>query len=272
MTTFDFAAAIEARPGGDTRQQLVNAYGDPLAGSRPDPRTAGWFIPSAAWEAENLVGILTAELPGFPPFGDQHVSKIKLHRRVAPVFRATWAELERRGLTDKLRTYSGSFAPRHMGHNPGRAVSVHAYGAAIDFDAAWNGYGVPLERAQINREVVRCFEECGWHWGGRWTDPYEDAMHFQWSNPLRGVAFPEWQDALYNVPTPAPPPVRVEEIPALPPQRQPGMGPDKNWYPLHDPSMRPLPGEWISVVQNTRSGEMRVVRVDARKLAAEGLA
>lgn len=210
--SFDFARAIQQRPGGNTRGELVAAYGDPLEGSRPDPRTRGWFIPSPQWEADNLVGISTADLPGFPPFGEQHVSKIKLHRTVAPIFRATWAELVRRGLHEQLRTYSGAFAPRHMGHDPKRAVSVHAYGAAIDFDAAWNGYGVPLERMQINREVVRCFEECGWHWGGRWTGAYADGMHFQWTDALSGVEVPEWQDAVGKVP-PAP---RVEDIPPLP--------------------------------------------------------
>lgn len=260
---FDFAAAIAARPGGDTRAQLVDAYGDPLAGSRPDPRTRGWFIPNPQWEAEHLTSINTDDLPGFPPFGERHVTKIKLHRRVAPVFRATWDELVRRGLHDKLRTFSGSFAPRHMGHDPQRAVSVHAYGAAIDFDAAWNGYGVPLERAQINREVVRCFEECGWSWGGRWTDPYEDAMHFQLTDVLRGVQAPEWQDAMARPRPPAPP--------ALPPQRQPGGGPDGNWYPVHTPNMQVIPGAWASVVQSERTGELRLVRVPDDKLRAAGL-
>lgn len=194
MTDFDWRAAIARRPGGDTRAQLVTAYGDPLAGSTPTAQR-GWFTPSPAWEAAHLTSIPTAELPAFPLFGTVRVEKIKLHKAVAPVFRATWAELVRLGLNDKFRTYSGAFAPRHMGHDPNRAVSVHAYGAAIDFDAAWNGYGVPLERAQINRDVVEVFERMGWHWGGRWTGAFCDAMHFQWTDPLQGVPRAPWQDA-----------------------------------------------------------------------------
>lgn len=213
MTNFDFAAAIKARPGGDTRAELVGAYGDPLANSTPTPAQRGWFTPPAYWEEANLVGIPTEDLPGFPLFGTVRVKKIKLHRTVAPVFRATWAELVRRGLNGKFRTYSGAYAPRHMGHDPNRAVSVHAYGAAIDFDAAWNGYGVPLERMQINRDVVEVFERMGWHWGGRWSDPYEDGMHFQWTDPLQGVRVADWQDAGPGQII-APP---VTTIPATPP-------------------------------------------------------
>lgn len=255
MTDFDFAAAIALRPGGDTRAELVDAYGDPLAGSRVDPRTRGWFIPNPQWEVENLTGILTADLPGFPPFGTVHVEKIKLHKKVAPVFRATWDELVRRGLQDKLRTYSGAFAPRHMGHDPSRPVSVHAYGAAIDFDAAWNGYGVPLERAQINREVVKVFESAGWHWGGRWSGAYCDAMHFQLTDPLENVALADWQDDFARPPIIRP----VPDGPLIP----------YGWERLYDANMKPIAGEWVHVVR--RGQEFRVVRVPQYKVKKAGL-
>lgn len=45
-----------------------------------------------------------------------------------------------------------------------------------------------------------------------------------------------------------------------------------NWYQLHDEAMRPLPGEWVSIVENTRTGEKRLVKVGARKLRERGLA
>lgn len=194
---FDFAAAIAQRPSGETTQALLAAFGNPEGpGAGPSSQGGAWFTPSPAWVKQNIVKIPMAELPGFPacPYGK--LSGVSLHRLVAPVFLATWAELVRRGLHTKLRTFDGSVAYRHMGHNRSRPLSVHAFGAALDFDAAWNGYGVPLERMQLNREVARCFEECGWTWGGRWTGAYADGMHFQWTDPLQGVKVPEWQDAM----------------------------------------------------------------------------
>lgn len=43
--TFDFGAAITARPSGDTQAALVAAYGNPLTGSRP-PSSSGAACPA----------------------------------------------------------------------------------------------------------------------------------------------------------------------------------------------------------------------------------
>ncbi|MFC6659384.1 M15 family metallopeptidase [Deinococcus multiflagellatus] len=172
--------------------------------------------PSPAWQQAHLVKVPLTALPGWPPYPGAEVSGVTVHQLVAGPLVATWVELRRRGLVDKLRTYNGAFAPRHMGHDRNRPLSVHAFGAALDFDAAWNGYGVPLDRMQINRDVVRTFEECGWHWGGRWADPYEDGMHFQWTDPLPGVPLPEWQDAMARQASAAPTPPPAAPTPSEP--------------------------------------------------------
>ncbi|MFC6592431.1 M15 family metallopeptidase [Deinococcus lacus] len=172
MTQFDFAAAIRNRPSGQTTSALVAAFGNPEGpGAGSSPQGGAWFTPSPTWVRANVIKIPLSELPGFPrcPYGA--LSGVSLHRLVAPVFRATWAELHRRGLTKHLRTFDGSVAYRHMGHDRSRPLSAHAFGIALDFDAAWNGYGVPLEQMQINREVVQVFEECGWTWGGAGQEP-----------------------------------------------------------------------------------------------------
>ncbi|MBI0447137.1 M15 family metallopeptidase [Deinococcus sp. DB0503] len=253
MTDFDFAAAIARRPGGATQAELIAAYGNPLLDSTPHPTQRGWFTPGPMWARQNLVDIPTAELPGFPPFGDQQVRTIRLHRLVAPVFRATWAELVKRDLHTRLRTYSGAFAPRHMLHDPREPISVHAYGAAIDFEAAWNGYGIPHERMSIDREVIEVFERCGWEWGGRWDT--SDGMHLQWTDPLPGVRQAEWRDAMA---------VRRAE-PA--PQAYP-----VEWEQVYDPATRqPIPGEWVSVQRNRTTSEVRLFKVPADKLRKVGL-
>lgn len=275
MSAFDFAAAIAARPSGAQTAHLIAAYGDPLVGSRPHPTQRGWFEPGEAWKRANIVSVPTAELPGFPSYPGQKTTRIQLHRLVAPVFVATWAELVRRGLNDKLRTYDGSLACRHMGHDPRRPLSVHAFGAAIDFDARWNGYGVPLERAEINREVVRCFEECGWEWGGRWTGAYADSMHFQWTDPLPDVRQAEWRDAMR-----APPAPRIEDIPAAPQtvtvggitQTLPPRALPPGWEPVKSAVTRlPIPGRYVSIQRNARTGEYAVFEVESWKLKEKGL-
>ncbi|WP_135227517.1 M15 family metallopeptidase [Deinococcus fonticola] len=202
---FDFNAAIRARPGGMTRADLVNFYGDPLAGSTPGSRR-GTFEPGAAFR-QNIVSIPISELPGFPAYADPSVkvTRITLHRKIEPIFRATWAVLHDAGLADRLRTYDGATTYRHMLWNPSNPISLHAYGAAIDFDARWNGYGISRSQMQIDREVIEVFERCGWTWGGRWNP--SDGMHLQWTDPVGGERSPV-QDALAKEvpqkPTPAP--------------------------------------------------------------------
>ncbi|MCD0165183.1 M15 family metallopeptidase [Deinococcus sp. 12RED42] len=211
MTQFDFAAAIKARPSGAQQAHLIAAFGNPEGpGAMPSAQGPAWFEPSPQWRAANLVRVPVTDLPGWPAYPGSTITAVTVHRLVAPVLVATWAEVRKRGLNGRLRTYNGAFAARHMGHDRSRPLSVHAFGAAIDFDAAWNGYGVPLDRMQIDRDVVRCFEECGWTWGGHWTGQYADGMHLQWTDPLPGVPVPAWQDAMAHrgsvpaAPAPAP--------------------------------------------------------------------
>ncbi|MFB9991209.1 M15 family metallopeptidase [Deinococcus oregonensis] len=194
--TFDFKAAIQARPSGESTAALINFYGNPEGpGAGASSQGPAWFTPSSAWARENLTRVQMSDLPDWPTYPGAEITGVTVHRLVAPVLIATWADVVSLGLAKHLRTFNGAFAARHMGHDRTRPLSVHAFAAAIDFDAAWNGYGVPLERMQINRDVVRVFEERGWTWGGRWSTPYEDGMHFQWTDPLKGTPTADWQDA-----------------------------------------------------------------------------
>lgn len=243
---FDFKAAIAARPSGETTTNLMAAYGNPEGpGAGPSKQGGAWFEPSPAWKKDNLVKVNLSDLPGFPQYPGATITGVTVHRVVAPILVATWAELHRRGLTGKLRTFNGSFAARHMGHDRTRPLSVHAFGAALDLDAAWNGYGSPLSRMQMDREVVRCFEECGWTWGGRWSSPYEDGMHYQWTDPLRGTPVAEWQDALGRsvAPTPAPPAAATVPLYLYSQNRDPNGTLRPDWTSIAvDPSGRVLLG------------------------------
>lgn len=215
----DWKALIAARPSGATAAALIAAYGNPEGpGAGPSPQGGAWFTPSPAWARENLTTIPAEKLPHWPLLGGKAVSGVTVHRQVAAPLIATWAEVNRRGLAGRLRTFNGAAAFRHMGHDRSRPLSVHAFGAAVDVDAAWNAYGVPPAQMQIDRDVVRVFQECGWEWGGLWSDPYEDGMHFQWTDPLPGVRQPAWRDAMARgegrapKPTPAPAPAPATGI------------------------------------------------------------
>lgn len=77
-----------------------------------------------------------------------------------------------RGLVGQLKTWDGCFNIRRK--KGGRTLSLHAWGVAIDINAAWNGFG---KTPTMSPELVKCFTDAGFDWGGVWKTP--DGMHFQ---------------------------------------------------------------------------------------------
>jgi hypothetical protein len=77
-----------------------------------------------------------------------------------------------RGLVNELKTWDGCFNIRKK--RGATSASLHSWGIAIDINAAWNGFGKP---PTMSKELVSCFKDVGFDWGGDWTRP--DGMHFQ---------------------------------------------------------------------------------------------
>lgn len=128
------------------------------------------------WVAANIVDHPT------PLLDDLGYTRITIHKDAARSFDAVFAKIEQAGLAGKLLTCAGTFVPRHKGWNPRRGLSSHSWGVAIDFNVAWNGYGktpAPLGAVGSVRELVPFFESEGFAWGGYFSPPYEDGMHFE---------------------------------------------------------------------------------------------
>ena len=73
---------------------------------------------------------------------------------------------------EELKTWDGCFNVRKM--RGLTAMSLHSWGIAIDVNAKEN----PLNATPVlSRTFVKCFEDAGFDWGGRWKR--KDGMHFQ---------------------------------------------------------------------------------------------
>ena len=135
---------------------------------------------SPKWEMEKLIFV---DLPFDPlPLGWEtepgvisHVSRIRCHRRIAwPLWRAL-DKIREDGLRKELKTFDGGFNFRRQ--RGAKKLSMHAFGAAFDFNADRNQLGeVPM----MHHGIVEAFEGCGFTWGGRWDRP--DGMHFQFGS------------------------------------------------------------------------------------------
>lgn len=141
-------------------------------------------LPTERWQARALT---TVQVPY--PFRlawepETVVRKITCHRLVAASLTRCLAQLlEHYGSIEALRAagldlYGGCYAFRPM--RGGAALSMHAYGVAIDLDPDHNPLGRKWQEGgrMMPKAAVEIFETAGWTWGGRWSHR-PDCMHFQ---------------------------------------------------------------------------------------------
>ncbi len=128
------------------------------------PYGSDWIRIEPRWLERNIV---TRSVP--------ILGAVTCNRRLFAPLRQALRTLERRGLARVVdpADYAGCFAPRRI---PGSgSLSLHAWGLAIDINAAANPR---LGDSRQDRRLVRVMEDAGFTWGGRWpTVP--DPMHFE---------------------------------------------------------------------------------------------
>ena len=103
------------------------------------------------------------------------LGSVSCHRKMLPALDAAMRELGRRGLARLVDPgdYAGCYAPRRI--RPGGALSLHAWGLAVDLNARANPFG---GRSRQDRRLVRVMERHDFTWGGDFpTTP--DPMHFE---------------------------------------------------------------------------------------------
>jgi hypothetical protein len=76
------------------------------------------------------------------------------------------------GLRELIVSWDGCFNIRRK--KGGSTWSLHSWGLAFDINAAWNRFGA---KPTMDGRLVKCFEDAGFDWGGKWSKP--DGMHFQ---------------------------------------------------------------------------------------------
>lgn len=149
----DPKATYTAVPGSGSVAGAIGTYHYRVNGSTvtADP---GWVAANLRTETMPIVGRVTC------------------HKVMLLQLRAALNELVQRGLDKHIRTTAGCFNARFIAGTS--SLSNHAFGMAIDFDAAQNGRGTS---GQIPPVVVQVFKNWGFEWGGdwKWTDP----MHFE---------------------------------------------------------------------------------------------
>jgi hypothetical protein len=126
------------------------------------PLGRGRLALDPAWTGANLV---QTQVP--------LLGQVRCHKAIIPQLSGAMAELEASGAAPLIRSYDGCFSPRMQIPND-EALSRHAFGIAVDINAATNKYGAP---PTMDPKIVETMERWGFSWGGRWSVP--DGMHFE---------------------------------------------------------------------------------------------
>ncbi len=140
-----------------------------------DPRRAGWLQAN------------TVDVPCPWPLrvGDLTARNILIHKKcadsLARVLGRIWDAVGHD--PDKIRRlrydiYDGSYNLRLI-RGSASAMSMHAFAAAIDWDAADNAQHERKHLFEDDSLLVMKFKEEGWIWGGDWSAGSIDAMHVQ---------------------------------------------------------------------------------------------
>jgi hypothetical protein len=101
-------------------------------------------------------------------------NRLYCNKALKAPFLLAFQNLIKQDLACQIMTWDGCFNIRKK--KGGSTYSLHSWAIAIDINAAWNGFGAT---PQMPAEVVKCFTDAGFDWGGTWSK--KDGMHFQLS-------------------------------------------------------------------------------------------
>lgn len=135
-----------------TAKQCLKKYGP--------PEREGWMV---LWDVPSEL-----EISAVP-------KKIYCNKDLVLPLEQAFRNIKERKKAWELKTWDGCFNIRNKKRST--SLSLHSWGVAVDINAAWNKMGTS---PTLSKELVMCFMDAGFDWGGRWAVP--DGMHFQLSS------------------------------------------------------------------------------------------
>jgi hypothetical protein len=157
-------------------EQVVATFGDPTPLLSKDGTMTKEN--ELLWQRRTLAsGTLPFPVPldMNKPDGQMKMS-FHAHHRMVGTFEAVFGEIHRLGLQAKILSWGGIYNFRPI-RGTKRALSLHAFGAAIDLNAETNKLGT---EGDMSPEVVEVFRHFGFVWGGDFGSR-PDPMHFQYA-------------------------------------------------------------------------------------------
>ena len=139
------------------QSSLINKFGNPL--------THQTAFENEWMQLWNLPSDMKFKLPVLP-------SKLYTNKLIKQPLIDAFACIIAKNQT--INTWDGCFEPRLQRGSD--RISLHAFGLAIDINALTNKQGT---NGNMNQDIINCFEQQGFIWGGRFGGNRIDPMHFE---------------------------------------------------------------------------------------------
>jgi len=126
------------------------------------------------WESDHLT---RTPLPFPMPLSwdlSHSISKLYCHVKLADIFQRVFTEIQNKGLQSQVKTFGGCY--NYRAKRTSHKLSAHSWGIAIDLNPDSNSQGTA---GDIHPGVVQIFQSFGFKWGGEFSGPSRDPMHFQ---------------------------------------------------------------------------------------------
>lgn len=168
LDVVDLAAASApgtTSPGVRTARLVGGSVADAVGGFSYEWYADGTVRPDPAWVSASIV---SGEVP--------LLGTVTCHRVMLPALRGAMQQVVDEGLAASVDAgdYGGCYVPRFIDRDPGRGLSLHTWGIAVDLNVQGN---LPGTAGTIDPRVVEVMRAWGFAWGGDWREP--DPMHFE---------------------------------------------------------------------------------------------
>ena len=157
------------------QKSLVEFYGD------PDATDDG--LPDALWESAHLT-IIEPPYPMVWAWNNKSIRSIRVHKKCHLAFLNMMTGWSKHFTPDQLTLFKlnrcgGAYNFRTKRTNPS-SLSLHAYGAAIDFapEVNWLGRKHDARLGMMPDKAIQIAMDYGLRWGGLFR-PSPDSMHFE---------------------------------------------------------------------------------------------
>jgi hypothetical protein len=148
-----------------TSSAALKKFGAPGNAATQGKYMKVWVVPADIRAAFSHVFFSALGQKGFP-------AKIFCNTLLIAPLEKALRNLIARGKASEMKTWDGCYIVRNA--RGLSSWSLHAWGLAIDVNAATNQLG---KKPTLSAAFVKCFTDAGFEWGGPWSRP--DGMHFQ---------------------------------------------------------------------------------------------